>query len=147
MLVTAIVCYALETCQPRKVYVVDGDTIKLGSQSIRIEGIDAPELKGDCANEKSTAQLAKYRLVTLLGNNADGHLTTVVVTPSGVDRYKRTLASVTADNVDVGEVLMKEGLARKWTKKWDRKAEPWCAAPAGNAFKPVEYLRYLNYLK
>ncbi len=38
------------------------------------------------------------------------------------DRYGRTLATVSVDGQDVGEILIAEGLARPWTGH----RQPWC---------------------
>lgn len=40
------------------------------------------------------------------------------------DRYGRTLGRVLVDGVDVGELLISEGLARRW----DGRRHPWCGA-------------------
>jgi len=112
--VLATVCLAanLFSCAPAEVRVVDGDTISLGREKIRIVGIDAPEMKGACTNEIVLARAAKAKLAELLGGR------TIVIAREGRDRYRRTLARVEADGRDVGKVLMAEGLARKWVKNW-----------------------------
>jgi endonuclease YncB( thermonuclease family) len=46
----------------------------------------------------------------------------VVIRQTGVDRYGRILATVERDGVDLGEALVKEGLARPWRGK----REQWC---------------------
>jgi len=46
----------------------------------------------------------------------------VIDRSSRKDKYGRTLARVSVDDVDLGEALIKEGLARKW----EGKRGPWC---------------------
>lgn len=137
MIVTAYLCVAAAMCDPTptKIFVIDGDTVSINQERIRLDGIDAPELKGKCANEKALARKAQYRLAELI----DGSRLLVARTPVGArkgefgmeqrfksDRYGRTLAPLIADGHDVGEAILREGLARKWTKKWDGRDEPWC---------------------
>jgi endonuclease YncB( thermonuclease family) len=51
------------------------------------------------------------------------------------DRYRRTLAHVSVDGVDVGETLMREGLARRWVQKYVKMEEPWCQSNVDAALK------------
>jgi micrococcal nuclease len=88
--------------------VVVGDTFDLGTERIRVMGVDAPELHGAaCASEYRRAVQARDRLADLL---ADGP----AIARHGLDRYGRTLAVVTVDGVDVADVLIggDHGLAR-----------------------------------
>lgn len=112
--IVATVCLALQafSCQPTQIRVVDGDTVHIQQEKIRILGIDAPELKGACPKESQKALEAKQRLSQILnGSN-------IIIKRENRDKYGRTLATLTVENVDVGDILMREGLARKWEKKW-----------------------------
>jgi endonuclease YncB( thermonuclease family) len=51
---------------------------------------------------------------------------TINVRALDFDKWERKLARVSVEDSDIGEALLKDGLARKWTKKWDHKPEPWC---------------------
>lgn len=119
-IVAAVVCIGLN-CLPANVSVYDGDTFTVAGTRYRISGIDAPEIEGDCVTEKVYARTARNRLEELL------QYKTVSLKIIGRDRYKRSLTIVTVDGQDVGDVILREGLARKWTKKWDHRQEPWCA--------------------
>ena len=123
MFVTAYLCAAISVCDatPSRVAVIDGDTIVVNHERIRLAGIDAPEIKGKCAEEKRLAKLATELLAEVL---ADSRI--VIDRQPKPDRYGRTLATVLADGRDAGEVILREGLARKWTKKFDYREEPWC---------------------
>ncbi|MBF0179946.1 MAG: thermonuclease family protein [Magnetococcales bacterium] len=94
----------------------DGDTVRfdipgvhplLGDNiSVRICGVDTPELRARCAQEKEQAMRAKEMVRDLLRNS--GH---IVLKDVGRDKYFRIVARVVADGVDVGERLLQEGLA------------------------------------
>lgn len=118
--VAAIVCFSSIACAPQQVVVLDGDTIIVRGEHIRIEGINAPELKGKCREENVRALRARSRLMELLKSS------TIDIDRNGFDRYRRTLASVTVGGSAVGDVLMREGLARKWVQSYNGQQEPWC---------------------
>ena len=91
--------------------VVDGDTIWLLGQNIRIAGIDAPEThEYRCPEEKALGDRTTERLLELVNSGA--------VTLSSIerdeDRYGRKLRNVAVDGQDVGETLIAEGLAREY---------------------------------
>jgi endonuclease YncB( thermonuclease family) len=105
--------YWREGAPPRvalSVQVIDGDSLRNGSEQIRLVGIDAPELRQTCRDvqgrEWSCGRAAKARLAELV---AQGD---VACSPRGRDRYGRTLAVCSAHNVpDLGEVMVREGYA------------------------------------
>lgn len=86
-------------------YVVDGDTVRVrppdGSKpvSIRIDGIDAPEI---CQLGGTVARDALKR--RLLGK-------TVVIQPKVVDDYGRLVARIVFNSQDQGKWLVAQGLA------------------------------------
>lgn len=98
--------------------VVDGDTVRLGAERIRIIGLDAPELHGKCREEKRLAARARDRLAALL-DTADIE----IIRSARPDKYRRTLAIIRADGVDVARVLISEGLARPYHGERRRS---WC---------------------
>lgn len=114
--VSAIICTVALVCTPMTVQVVDGDSLKLGQERIRVRGYDAPEMDGNCARERRLARLAKARLADLVD---DGPL---IIEPDGLDKFGRTLADVSVSSKNVGETLHAEGLMQIWK---GRKAE-WC---------------------
>lgn len=118
MAVTILAALALTLCPPgpRDNCVVDGDTLWLAGEKIRIADIDAPEMDGRCPYESQLARKARDRLLALL--NAG----TFTLRRNGQDRYGRTLAVVLRGNRSIGDMLVAEGLARTWTGR----REPWC---------------------
>jgi endonuclease YncB( thermonuclease family) len=100
------------------VRVIDGDTIVHRGQTIRIMGLDAPEVHHRCPAEKALAERARARLAELLldGFRVEAH---------GRDRYGRVLAVVfDARGMNVANVLIVEGLARRYNGRGPR--ELWC---------------------
>lgn len=96
---------------------VDGDTVALPTERLRLEGIDTPELRCRCPSECDAARAATEALQALLDGAGS-----VVVVRTGIDRYGRSLGRVEVDGVDVGEVMVKMGYARVWSGR----REPWC---------------------
>lgn len=103
--------------------VIDGDTITAGHERIRIANIDAPEIGNPkCDAERRLGLVAKRRLAELLGEGDSIIKRGDPVTGRIKDRYGRTLATITVNGRDVGEVLVAELLARRW----DGKRRNWC---------------------
>lgn len=99
--------------------VVDGDTIWLEGEKIRIADIDAPEThEPRCSAEKALGDRATIRLQQLLNSGT--------ITLQSIDRdrdpYGRLLRVVIVDGESVGDTLVNEGLAR-WYEGGRR---PWC---------------------
>ena len=99
--------------------VVDGDTIWLEGQNIRIADIDAPEThEYGCSEEKALGDRATQRLIQLVNSGS--------VTLSSIDRdedtYGRKLRLVSVNGANVGEILVNEGLARYY----ESGKRPWC---------------------
>jgi endonuclease YncB( thermonuclease family) len=87
---------------------VDGDSLRNGSGDIRLLGIDAPELSQRCrrdGKEWACGRAAHERLKQLVARND------VRCEANGRDRYGRTLAHCSSGGTDIGEVLVREGLA------------------------------------
>lgn len=103
----------------RVLRVVDGDTFEAEAYvwpgavmrvSVRIRGIDAPELHARCAAEKSAALQARDALAALLG---DGGV--LIFNIGGAKYYGRVLADVgTAAGVDVAGQMLRLGLVRPY---------------------------------
>jgi endonuclease YncB( thermonuclease family) len=90
--------------------VVDGDTIKLGAQSLRLLNIDAPEVgRAECPEERERGLQATERLKALMAEGA------ISIHPNGkADRYGRPLIRLQTNARDVGDRLITEGLAKPW---------------------------------
>ncbi len=99
--------------------VVDGDTIWLRGQKIRIADIDTPEVSSPrCPAELERGRRATQRMVELL--NAGPF--TLEPGARAQDRYGRALYVVTRGGASVGGALVDEGLA-----VWYGNGRPdWC---------------------
>jgi endonuclease YncB( thermonuclease family) len=104
---------------PRTTCVVDGDTFWLDHQKIRIADIDTPELSPPhCEAERTKGEAAKHRLLELLNAGAFS----LTRGSRDEDRYGRKLRTVIRDGRSIGDILIAEGLARRW----DGARRPWC---------------------
>lgn len=96
--------------------VVDGDTIEIAGQRIRLNGVDAPESWQRCDD----AQGQSYRCGRAAALGLDAFLAASRPTscqPVDRDRYGRLVAIChRADGRDVGEWLVENGYAVDWTR-------------------------------
>jgi micrococcal nuclease len=92
--------------------VVDGDTIYLRGERIRIADIDAPELfSPQCEWEAELARRSTRRLVELIN---EGEFHTVRYGTRDRDHYGRKLRVLERDGRSLGGILVSEGLAQPW---------------------------------
>jgi len=99
--------------------VVDGDTFWFEGEKIRIADIDTPELSPPrCEAERIKGEAAKARLLALL-NAANFAL---VAGWRDEDKYGRKLRTVLRSGHSLGDILVNEGLARRW----DGARHGWC---------------------
>ena len=89
------------TVEGWQVRTVDGDTIRYGTDRIRIRGYHAPELSEPGGRE------AAMRLEQLM---QDG---TIKIIPHGRDVYGRTLADVFVNGQNVADVMTRAGFGRR----------------------------------
>lgn len=93
--------------------LVDGDTIWIEGQKLRMAGYDTPEAATNiCGGEEEVAlaNKATARALELLNSS---HWT--VVYSGNLDNTgTRELVSILIDGRDLGDILIKENLAREW---------------------------------
>lgn len=105
--------FALCKGKARITCVVDGDTIWYQGQKIRIADINAPEISHpQCDYEEDLGNKARDRLMGML--NA-GAFSVVTEGSRDTDKYGRKLRDITRGGKSLGEVLVSEGLAERWT--------------------------------
>jgi endonuclease YncB( thermonuclease family) len=99
---------AMEFCAglAKPTCIIDGDTVRIDGEKIRLRDIDAPEPGGKCYRERDIAARSAERLRQLLATGP------AAIERYGADRYGRTLADLTIAGADVGATLIAEGLAR-----------------------------------
>ncbi|MBB4263768.1 thermonuclease family protein [Bradyrhizobium sp. CIR3A] len=94
--------------------VIDGDTLEIHGTRIRLWGIDAPESSQLCRGEDSL----QYRCGAQAANDLDAYIARrpVNCVLLNLDRYGRTVATCSVDGADVGEWLVRNGLALDWVQ-------------------------------
>lgn len=101
--------------------VVDGDTLWLNGEKIRVADIDAPETHPPrCDAEADLGNRATRRLAELV--NAGPFEAQVASDGRDADRFGRKLRVLVRDGQSLGAVMVDEGLARSWTGR----RQPWC---------------------
>lgn len=99
--------------------VVDGDTFWLRGTKIRIADIDTPELSPPrCDRERQRGMAAKQRLLEILNSGP----IVLKSTARDEDRFGRKLRAVFRGDRSVGDILIAEGLARRW----EGSRRSWC---------------------
>ena len=94
--------------------VIDGDTIEVAAQRIRLHGIDAPELRQTCweKNEEfMCGQNIRSALALIIGRGP------VSCRERSRDRYRRIVAvCFTSDGLDIGRIMVRNGYALAYRK-------------------------------
>jgi endonuclease YncB( thermonuclease family) len=88
--------------------VVDGDTLELRGEKLRLQGIDAPEMAQTCeasGRPVPCGKLAAAHLDELIGSRP------LDCAIEGKDRYGRGLARCRADGRDIAEAMTRDGWA------------------------------------
>lgn len=89
--------------------VIDGDTIDLAGQRIRLAGIDAPERNQTCetasGGQWQCGDMARTRLTELVRSQ------TLTCRPKTYDRYGRLVARCETQTDDLASQLVREGMA------------------------------------
>lgn len=105
----------------QRVRTVDGDTLAIGRERVRVRGLDTPESgeRARCPREAALARHATQRMAELAESG-------VTIERGGSDRYGRTLAVIRdRQGRDVAGVLVREGLAVPYHGHGKR--QDWCA--------------------
>lgn len=132
----------IEMVHGSRFVVIDGDTVNLGSERIRIYNIDAPEIgHARCAAERDMGLEARDALARLLdgrsvtihrcepqpcepkkpvpdairdGNRFSAESTANICSYRCADRFGRTLARLETAAGDIGAAMIKAGKAMPW---------------------------------
>ena len=113
--------------------VYDGDTITIAAKlpykesplyrlSVRLNGLDTPEIKGKDAEEKEVAKMARDFVANLVMNKY------VRLENVQSEKYGRILADVYVGEENLNEILLRERYAVKYE--------------GGTKRKPVSWLKY-----
>lgn len=119
---TVLVCTAVCSAAPMR--VVDGDTVVIRTETIRLLDIDAPEtFRHHCPTELERGQEAKAALEQLLKGAR------LTIDRHGRDRYRRTLARISTEAGDVGMQMLQSGHAIPWRpgrQAYAERTAVWC---------------------
>lgn len=97
----------------------DGDTITMDGRRIRLSGMDAPELAQACRRDEADwycGAAARSHLAEMLRR---GTLSCSLI---GTDKYQRTLARCRSGEDDLGERMVRDGLAVSYGDYQDAEA-------------------------
>lgn len=83
--------------------ILDGDSLVLSNQRVRLHGIDAPEMSQTCSGTPC-GERAKFVLQTL----SDGKIRCV---PTGEKSYNRLIAKCYRGNIDLSREMVRHGWA------------------------------------
>ena len=114
----SILLFTSNAFSQEKVYIVDGDTIHIGSNKYRFSGIDTPEMKQTCSKDNKIIMcgvLAKDSLIQKINNRP------VLCKEETIDRYKRIVAECFVNKESLSTYLVRNGYAfayRKYSKKF-----------------------------
>lgn len=131
--------------------VYDGDTITIASKmsfdnspiyrfSVRINGIDCPEMKTSNKTEKECAIIAKTTISQLVLHKIV-HLQNVKQ-----EKYGRILADVTIDNISLGDMLCECHLAVKYDGGTKISPNDWIEYYNSSTTRPDKYLHEYSKL-
>lgn len=88
--------------------VVDGDTLKVNGERVRLLGIDAPEKAQTCDRDGEAWRCGKAARAYMQDLTAGKR---IVCESDGRDRYNRHLARCSADGEDLSRAMLRGGMA------------------------------------
>jgi endonuclease YncB( thermonuclease family) len=104
-----------------RVAVIDGDTIRVGGETVRLFAIDAPELDQTCRRSEGEVWRCGTWARREVRRLFEGRRATC--DPIGTDQYGRTVAICAVGGQDMGGVLVANGYARAYLRYSDRYLE------------------------
>jgi endonuclease YncB( thermonuclease family) len=135
-LILIITFFFIQTLNITEIYgepkIIDGDTVQINTKKIRLEGIDAPEIKQHCkkpflkisaiigfqfSKNYSCGVISKKKLINKIEDSE------IKCISSSKDRYKRYLATCYKDKVNLNKWMVRNGYAvayKKYSKDYVR---------------------------
>jgi endonuclease YncB( thermonuclease family) len=118
----------------RAIQVIDGDTIRTNGLRYRLVGFDAPEtINAKCPKERALGDRATARLKAIVSRDSLELTEVRCSCPPGTEgtqscNYGRRCGVLKANGEDVGQILIREGLARPYAcgSYGCPQQQPWC---------------------
>ena len=123
-LILIITFFLSQTLNSKEIYgipkIIDGDTVHINNKKIRLEGIDAPEIKQQCkkpflkisaligfqfSKSYSCGIISKKKLIDKIDNSK------IRCISSSKDRYKRYLATCYKEKINLNKWMVRNGHA------------------------------------
>ncbi len=101
--------------------IIDGDTIAIGHQRIRLYGIDAPERKQVCASDGDLRWRCGVLAAAALARMTQGRVVTCRVL--GRDAYRRALGQCSTHYRDLNATMVRQGFAWafvRYSRRYER---------------------------
>lgn len=123
--------YVHQLHRGKVIKVYDGDTITIAAKllylenspiyrfSIRLRGIDTPEIKTKSLIEKEFAEKAQHALSDLILHKI------VYLTDVGMDKYGRVLANVYYEKINISKWMLEKGYAVEYNGKTKQIPDEW----------------------
>lgn len=92
----------------------DADTLRVGGVTVRLFGIDAPEMNQSCVHADGSSWACGRWAAGQARSNFNGRI--AHCTKLDLDRYGRTVARCLDGGQDIAEFLVREGLATAYRK-------------------------------
>ena len=135
-LILIITYYLVQTLNSEEIYgfpkIIDGDTVHINTKKIRLEGIDAPEIKQQCKKpflkisaiigfefnkNYSCGVIDNKKLIDRINSSK------IKCISASKDRYKRYLATCYKDRINLNKWMVRNGNAiayKKYSKDYVR---------------------------
>jgi endonuclease YncB( thermonuclease family) len=97
--------------------VIDGDTLEIHGERIRIEGVDSPESDQVCLRGESKWPCGRHAAGALDDLLRDKTVSCLVI---GKDKYRRNLGECRAGSTDIGDWMVRQGWAIAYRKYSER---------------------------
>ena len=112
-LIVALLAFVSFPAHAETVHVIDGDGLRINGQTVRLWGIDAPELRQTCqqgGKGYACGELARDALQRAVGGSLPR------CEAVSTDRYGRTVARCFVAGRDLAAVMVADGWAVDWPR-------------------------------
>jgi endonuclease YncB( thermonuclease family) len=121
--------------------VIDGDSLRLAGEELRLKGIDAPEFNQTCTVSGREIQCGRESRAALRKLTSSGLVTCL---SAELDRYGRLLSYCRVRGIDINAAMVRDGQAIAFGEYYKEEAEAKAAYRglwAGDFERPQDYRR------